>query len=74
MTINARRLLLEMYARETDKLSVEFVDPNVEARSRKSMIFSWTGTTVFESGGVREYITTVDETEVYQRGSESGSR
>ena len=53
--------LLEMYERETDKLSVEFVDPNAEALKRKEYDIQLDGTTVFESGGVREYITTVDE-------------
>ena len=53
--------LLEMYERETDKLSVEFVDPNAEAMKRQEYDIQLDGTTVFESGGVREYITTVDE-------------
>ena len=53
--------LLEMYERETDKLSVEFVDPNAEAMKTKEYDIQFDGTTVFESGGVREYITTVDE-------------
>ena len=53
--------LLEMYARETDKLSVEFVDPNAEAMKRQEYDIQLDGTTVFESGGVRELITTVDE-------------
>lgn len=53
--------LLEMYARETDKLSVEFVDPNAEAMKRQEYDIQLDGTTVFESGGMRELITTVDE-------------
>lgn len=53
--------LLEMYERETDKLSVEFVDPNAEAMKRQEYDIQLDGTTVFESGGVRELITTVDE-------------
>lgn len=53
--------LLEMYARETDKLSVEFVDPNAEAMKSQEYDIQLDGTTVFESGGVRELITTVDE-------------
>ena len=53
--------LLEMYERETDKLSVEFVDPNAEAMKSKEYDIQLDGTTVFESGEVREFITTVDE-------------
>ena len=53
--------LLEMYERETDKLSVEFVDPNAEAMKRQEYDIQLDGTTVFESGEVRELITTVDE-------------
>ena len=53
--------LLEMYQRETDKLSVELVDPNAEAMKRQEYDILLDGTTVFESGGVREQITTVDE-------------
>ena len=53
--------LLGMYERETDKLSVEFVDPNAEAMKRREYDIQLDGTTVFESGEVRESITTVDE-------------
>ena len=53
--------LLEMYQRETDKLSVELVDPNAEAMKRQEYDILLDGTTVFESGGVQEQITTVDE-------------
>lgn len=53
--------LLEMYERETEKLSVEFIDPDAGAMKRKEYDIQLDGTTVFESGGVREYITTVDE-------------
>ena len=53
--------LLEMYQRETDKLSVEFVDPYSGAMKSQEYEIQFDGTTVFESGGVRERITTVDE-------------
>ena len=53
--------LLEMYQRETDKLTVEFVDPYSGAMKSQEYEIQFDGTTVFESGGVRERITTVDE-------------
>ena len=53
--------LLEMYQRETDKLSVELVDPYSGAMKSREYEIQFDGTTVFESGGVREQITTVDE-------------
>ena len=53
--------LLELYKRETDKLSVELVDPNAAAMKRQEYDILLDGTTVFESGGMREQITTVDE-------------
>ena len=53
--------LLEMYQRETDKLSVEFVDPYAGKMKSDEYGIQFDGTTVFESGGVREQITTVDE-------------
>lgn len=53
--------LLEMYERETDKLTVEFVDPYSGAMKSQEYEIQFDGTTVFESGGVRERITTVDE-------------
>ena len=53
--------LLEMYQHETDKLTVEFVDPYAGAMRSQEYEIQFDGTTVFESGGVREQITTVDE-------------
>ena len=53
--------LLEMYERETDKLMVEFVDPYTGKIKSEEYDIQFDGTTVFESGGVRERITTVDE-------------
>lgn len=53
--------LLEMYERETDKLTVELVDPYSGAMKRQEYQIQFDGTTVFESGGVRELVTTVDE-------------
>ncbi len=53
--------LLEMYQRETAKLSVEFVDPYSGAMKSQEYNIQFDETTVFESGGVRELIRTVDE-------------
>lgn len=53
--------LLEMYQRESDKLIVEFVDPYAAAMKSEEYEVQFDGTTVFESGRVREHITTVDE-------------
>ena len=53
--------LLEMYQRETDKLTVEFVDPYSGAMKSQEYGIQFDGTTVFEIGGVRERVTTVDE-------------
>ena len=55
--------LLEMYQRETDKLSVEFVDPYSGAMQSQEYEIEFDGTTVFESGNVRERIRTVGEQE-----------
>lgn len=55
--------LLEMYQRETDKLSVEFVDPYSGAIQSQEYEIEFDGTTVFESGSVRERIRTVGEQE-----------
>ena len=55
------QILLDMYQRETDKLTFELVDPFSEAMKRQEYGIQFDGTTVFESGGVREQITTVDE-------------
>ncbi len=55
--------LLEMYQRETDKLSVEFVDPYSGAMQSQEYEIEFDGTTVFESGSVRERIRTVGEQE-----------
>ena len=53
--------LLAMYERETDKLSIEFVDPYAGKMKSDEYGIQFDGTTVFESGGVRERIRTVDE-------------
>ena len=54
------RELLERYQRETDKLHIEFVDPVADAlKSQEYGIQFYT--TVFESGGRREDVTTIDE-------------
>ena len=53
--------LLEMYQRETDKLTVEFVDPYAGAMKSQEYGIQFDGTTVFESGEARERLTTVDE-------------
>ena len=55
------QILLDMYQRETDKLTFELVDPFSEAMKQQEYGIQFDGTTVFESGGVREQITTVDE-------------
>ncbi len=53
--------LLEMYQRATDKLTFELVDPYSGAMKSQEYGIQFDGTTVFESGEVREQITTVDE-------------
>ncbi len=53
--------LLEMYQRETDKLTFELVDPYSGAMKSQEYGIQFDGTTVFESGEVREQVTTVDE-------------
>ena len=54
------RELLERYQRETDKLHIEFVDPVIDAlKSREYEI--QLNTIVFESGELREDVTTIDE-------------
>ena len=55
------QILLDMYQRETDKLTFELVDPFSGAMQSQEYGIQFDGTTVFESGGVREQITTVDE-------------
>ncbi len=55
------RELLEIYRRETDKLHIEFVDPVADALKFQEYEIQFDGTTVFESGGVRERVTTIDE-------------
>ena len=55
------QILLDMYQRETDKLTFELVDPFSGAMKRREYDIQFDGTTVFESGGKREQIRTVDE-------------
>ena len=52
--------LLERYQRETDKLHIEFVDPVVDALKSQEYEIRY-NTIVFESGGVREDVTTIGE-------------
>ena len=53
--------LLEAYKRETDKLTVGFVDPYADPQKAEVYDIKFDGTTVFESGGKRERVTSVDE-------------
>ncbi len=53
--------MLERYRRETDKLHIEYVDPDADALKSEAYQIKFDGTTVFESGGKREHVTTVDE-------------
>ena len=53
--------LLERYKRETDKLTVEFVDPIADPQKKEEHGVRVDGTTVFESGEKRERVTSVDE-------------
>ena len=53
--------LLEMYKRETDKLTVDFVDPYTDPRKKEEHDVRYDETTVFESSGTRERVTAVDE-------------
>lgn len=52
--------LLERYKRETDNLTVEFVDPVADPQKTELYGIKF-DTTVFESGGKRERVTAVDE-------------
>lgn len=52
--------MLERYKRETDKLTVEFVDPVADPQKTELYEIKF-DTTVFESGEKRERVTTVDE-------------
>ena len=53
--------LLEMYKRESGKLTVDFVDPYADPRKKEEHDVQFDGTTVFESGGKPERVTAVDE-------------
>jgi ABC-type uncharacterized transport system involved in gliding motility auxiliary subunit len=53
--------MLERYKRETDKLTVELVDPFTNPQKRDEYGIRVDGTTVFESGDRREQVTTIDE-------------
>ncbi|MDE0299530.1 MAG: Gldg family protein [Candidatus Poribacteria bacterium] len=55
------RDVLGRYARETDKLEVEFIDPATNPQSVEVYDIDFDGTVVFESGLKREQVTTVDE-------------
>ncbi|MDE0184664.1 MAG: Gldg family protein [Candidatus Poribacteria bacterium] len=53
--------MLERYKRETDKLTVEFVDPYADPLKKEEHGVRLDETTVFESSGERERVTAVDE-------------
>ena len=53
--------MLERYKRETDKLTVEFVDPDADPQKTEVYGIKFDATIVFESSGKRERVTTVDE-------------
>ncbi len=55
------RDVLGRYARETDKLEVEFIDPTTNPQALKMYDIQSDGTVVFESGQMRELVTIVDE-------------
>ena len=55
------QILLEMYQRETDKLTFELIDPFSGAMKSQEYGIQFDGVTVFESGEVQEQVTTVDE-------------
>ena len=55
------RDMLGRYARETDKLEVEFIDPVTDPQTRHAYGIEFDGTVVFESGQKRERVTAVDE-------------
>lgn len=53
--------LLERYKRESNKITIEFVDPEADPQKREVYKITVDTTTVFESGEKREQVTTVDE-------------
>ena len=53
--------LLTKYARESDKLTVEFIDPHAEPQISSLYGTRFGSTVVFESGEKREYVTVIDE-------------
>lgn len=53
--------LLTKYARESDKLTVEFIDPHAEPQISSLYGTRFGSTVVFESGEKREYVTIIDE-------------
>lgn len=55
------RDVLGRYARETDKLEVEFIDPTTNPKTAEMYGIQFDGTVVFESGQKREQVTAVDE-------------
>lgn len=55
------RDVLGRYARETDKLEVEFIDPTADPSTSEVYDIRFDGTVVFESEGKREQVTVVDE-------------
>ena len=55
------RDVLGRYARETDKLEVEFIDPEADPHTSEMYDIQFGGTVVFESGQKREQVTAVDE-------------
>lgn len=55
------RDILGRYARESDKLEVEFIDPTADPQTREMYGIDFDGTVVFESGQKREQVRIVDE-------------
>ena len=55
------RELLAMYHRQTDKISIEFVDSYVQVKKVEEYGIRVHGTTVFETNGKKERVTIVDE-------------
>jgi len=53
--------LLERYARESQKINLEFIDPYVDPLKAEEYKIEFNGTTVFEHEGKRESVTSVDE-------------
>ena len=53
--------LLAMYHRQSDKISIEFVDSYVQVKKVEEYGIRVHGTTIFESNGKKERVTVIDE-------------